>query len=149
MSIDPGSGSSMPGASSKARPKILVIDDDPSLLATLQSVLEDFGYEVVTAPEGSAGLAAYRSTRPAVVLTDIIMPKTDGIELIRQIRREDSKVGIIAMSGGSRTSNSDFVAIAQTLGADAGIYKPFDGDAIHAILVELLRHEYVVGAVGA
>lgn len=133
------------GASDTApagRPTILVVDDDATVRLSLEVLLEDLGYAVIAADDGMRGLAAFRKHRPALVLTDIIMPRMDGIELVREMRRERSDVKIIAMSGGGRVGNTDFVALAQKLGADAGIQKPFDGDALNEILITLLRSEY-------
>jgi DNA-binding response OmpR family regulator len=117
------------------RPVILVIDDDQPVRQSIEIVLQMYDFDVLTARDGEEGLRAYREHRPAAVITDIMMPGRDGIETIREIRREFPDAKIIAMSGGGRIGNTDFVALAMKLGADCGIHKPFDIEKP----VELLR----------
>jgi CheY-like chemotaxis protein len=116
-------------------PRILLIDDEAPVLHTLQMLLEESGYAVTVARNGKDGVTAFRTVRPDLVLTDIIMPDQEGIETIMQIRRDSPDARIIAMSGGGRIGNSDFLAIASALGANATIAKPFDVDDL-LILVE-------------
>jgi DNA-binding NtrC family response regulator len=108
--------------------KILVIDDDVIVRETIIQILEDQGYQVVGAEDGRRGLAAFRSERPDLVITDIIMPEKEGIQTITEIRRERPDAKIIAISGGGRIGNTDFLKIAQKLGATDIISKPFDPD---------------------
>ena len=68
--------------------KILVIDDDYLVRYTLARILQSQGYEVVTAADGESGMTLFRSAAPDLVITDIIMPEQEGIETIRQRRRE-------------------------------------------------------------
>ena len=124
-----------PPSPSAAPPRILLIDDEAPVLHTLQLLLEESGYAVTVARNGKDGVAAYRTERPDLVLTDIIMPDQEGIETIMQIRRDCPDARIIAMSGGGRIGNSDFLAIASALGANATIAKPFEVDDL-LILVE-------------
>jgi CheY-like chemotaxis protein len=114
---------------------VLVVDDDPMVLQAVTLLLEDHGFTVLAAVDGVQGLQLYRNHRPDVVLTDIIMPEKEGIALTRELRREFPDAVIVAMSGGGRMGNSDYVTIARALGADAGLYKPFDDDE----LVDALR----------
>ncbi len=115
-------------------PSVLVIDDDAAILHSLASAFESYGIGVATARDGLEGLAVFRRISPTVVLTDIIMPVQDGIGTIMAMRRERPGVQIIAMSGGGRVGNSDFLAIAKKLGADAVIDKPFDIDELVAMI---------------
>jgi CheY-like chemotaxis protein len=120
---------------SAARPTVLVVDDDIIVLQTLQFLLEDNGFTVLTAVDGVQGLREYRKHRPDLVLTDIVMPEKEGIALIRELRREFPDAKVVAMSGGGRVGNSDYVSIALALGANLGLDKPFDD----LELVESLR----------
>lgn len=106
--------------------KILVIDDDYFVRYTLARILRANGYEVVTAADGELGMNVFRSTAPDLVITDIIMPNQEGIETIRLMRRERPDSKIIAISGGARIGNLDVLELAQKLGADEVIHKPFD-----------------------
>jgi DNA-binding response OmpR family regulator len=126
MKTDPMPSLPLPSGLAGAPPTVLVVEDDAMVRQACAMMLEDNGFHVVTAVDGVDGLQKFRQTNPDVVLTDIIMPEKEGIGLIRELRRESSDVKIIAMSGGARRSTSDYVSIATALGADAGLYKPFD-----------------------
>jgi CheY-like chemotaxis protein len=108
--------------------KILVIDDDVVVRETIIQVLEDKGYIVISAEDGKRGVAAFRAERPDLVITDIIMPEKEGIQTIMEIRADRPDAKIIAVSGGGRIGNTDFLKIARQLGAADVIAKPFDPD---------------------
>jgi DNA-binding response OmpR family regulator len=101
--------------------KILVIDDDLLLLRMISRILTTAGHEVLTAAEGSRGMTLFRRENPDIVITDIIMPGQEGLETILALRRDDSPVKIIAMSG----SDAEMLDVARLIGADAVIAKPF------------------------
>jgi DNA-binding response OmpR family regulator len=119
-------------------PTVLVVEDDPVVQQTVAMLLEDNGFQVVSAVNGIEGLRKFQQGNFDIVLTDIIMPEKEGIALIADLRRADPDVKIIAMSGGSRLGNLDFIAIAKALGANAGLRKPFDDlhlvDTVRALL---------------
>jgi two-component system, chemotaxis family, chemotaxis protein CheY len=108
--------------------KILVIDDDLTVRSAMVQFLKDLGYDVVTAENGHRGLRMFRSEKPDLVITDIIMPEKEGIQTITEIRRERPDAKIIAVSGGGRVGNTDFLKIARSLGADDAVAKPVDPD---------------------
>jgi DNA-binding response OmpR family regulator len=108
--------------------RILIIDDDLAVRDTLIAILEDRGYEVITAVNGQQGLAVFRRELPDLLVTDIVMPVKEGLQTIREIREERPDMKIIAISGGSRTERHDFLEIARQLGAWDVIVKPFDVD---------------------
>jgi len=95
--------------------RILVIDDDHAVRLTIQVILECEGHEVVLAADGEHGMRAVTSTSPQLIFTDIIMPNKDGLETIMQIRAHDATTPIIAMSGGGRVGNADFLKMAVKL----------------------------------
>jgi DNA-binding NtrC family response regulator len=121
-------GSFPPERREKRMAKILVIDDDVIVRETIIQILEDRGYQVVSAEDGKHGVASFRSEKPDLVITDIIMPEKEGIQTITEIRREKPDAKVIAISGGGRIGNTDFLKIAQKLGASEVIAKPFDPD---------------------
>lgn len=105
--------------------RVLLIDDEAGLRLTMRKMLEAGGHEVVEADNGRRGVEAFRRQPPDVVVTDIIMPDREGIETIRDIRALDAKVRIVAISGGGRNQNMEFLRIAAKLGASATLAKPF------------------------
>jgi len=118
-----------------ARPTVLVVEDDVVVRETCAMLLEDAGFNVVAAINGIDGLRKFHKIKPDVVLTDIIMPEKEGISLITDLRRGSKDVKIVAMSGGGRIGNMDFVTLATALGANAGLRKPFEDQE----LVETIR----------
>ena len=105
--------------------RILLIDDDATVRYALKQVLERAGHQVEEANDGMVGIDVYNATRPDIVVTDIIMPNQEGIETIIKLKRMAPEVAIIAMSGGGRTGNRDFLAMAEKLGAAKVMPKPF------------------------
>jgi CheY-like chemotaxis protein len=100
---------------------ILVVDDDPDIVQFITMVLEDEGYQVVSAVNGGA-LALASDRHPAAILLDIMMPKMDGIEVSRRLRAnpETASIPIIAMSASERLKNA-----GSTMAVDDGLAKPF------------------------
>jgi YesN/AraC family two-component response regulator len=104
--------------------KILVIDDDPSILTMLKKMLEREGYEVDTASNGSEGLDKIEDSPPDLLITDIVMPEKEGMELIFHLRRKKPELKIIAISGGGRFNYEGYLTSAKYLGADLVFQKP-------------------------
>ena len=119
-------------------PRILLVDDDESFRPMLHETLERLGYEVVVAVNGNEALDRYRERPADLVLTDVIMPEKEGLETIREIRREWPDAKIIAMSGGGRTTPENYLKMAQNMGAAKVLTKPFSNrdllDAIEGVL---------------
>jgi len=111
---------------------ILVIDDYDAMRSMVRRVLESAGYKVACAPDGSSGVAAYRAINPDLVITDIVMPDKNGHWVIRQIRSDSATVGILAMSGGGGIVADDVLKVAERLGANETIGKPFHADQLIA-----------------
>ena len=108
------------------RQKILLVDDDDVLRAVVKEALVSGGYDVESVADGSTVLAAYIERRPDAVLTDILMPGCDGLELIRLMRRHDPDARIIAMSGGGVADGSSlYLTAAAEFGAFLVLQKPF------------------------
>jgi CheY-like chemotaxis protein len=118
---------------------VLVIDDDPDMVESLAMMLRDHGFPVLTANDGVRGLEMFREYKPAVVLTDILMPEQDGIEVIMTMRRERPAVKIIAISGSGRIGKSDFLTIARKLGADATFEKGHKAGELLELLKTMLQ----------
>ncbi len=106
--------------------RILIIDDDVPLSKMLRQMLEREGYEVLEAADGAEGLKIYRQEPADLVITDLIMPEKEGIETIRELKKDFPDVKIIAMSGGGRIGPETYLDIAQKLGALQTLTKPLD-----------------------
>ncbi len=106
---------------------ILVIEDDFQFLSYLKEILTDAGHEVVTADDGEQGLRLLLDEkRFDLLITDIFMPSRDGVEILRQIRKERLAIKIICISGGGQQYPSqDALNMVKYLGADLTMEKPF------------------------
>lgn len=103
---------------------ILLIDDDAQVRQTFRAILEREGYRVSEAEDGIGGLSAFEADPSDLLIVDIIMPKESGVETIRRVRELAPNVPIIAMSGGGRTADLRFLALAGKLGATRTMIKP-------------------------
>ena len=106
--------------------RILVIDDDIQMREMLRQVLERAKYEVEDAADGKIGTNIHRQQPVDMVITDLIMPEKEGIETIRELRRDFPQLKIIAISGGGRIGANGYLNVAKTIGADATFSKPFE-----------------------
>lgn len=104
---------------------ILVIDDDPDVLGALELILEDQGFQVVTAVNGADALGKVRAGAPSVILLDLMMPVMDGAEFCRRLRAEGSRIPVVVIS-----ADRALAAKAQSIGATAWLGKPFDLDEL-------------------
>jgi len=101
--------------------KILVIDDEPSIVKLVTAYLKPEGYEIHTAADGNAGLKAARAYKPDVIVLDLMLPGKDGFEVISQLRRE-SNVYVILLT--AKTEETDKI-VGLSVGADDYVTKPF------------------------
>ena len=121
--------------------RILVIDDDDDIRNVLLLMLKASGHEVITAVNGAEGLKAFNTQPADVVLTDLLLPDQDGLEIIKQLRRISPKVGIIAMSGESGANT--VLAAAERAGVGI-LAKPFFPDQLLAAVDNaLLQSQHV------
>lgn len=104
---------------------VLIIDDEELVRFTLRQILAADGHEVTEARNGAEGYRMYLAQAVDVVVTDIIMPEQEGIETIIKLRSHNPDVKIIAISGGGRRKNMDFLKVAEKIGADVVLAKPF------------------------
>ena len=111
-------------------PKILVVEDDAVIRRMLSRILVKMGHEVAAAGDGVEALRLLDTAPFDVVITDLIMPEMEGLELIRELRKRNSPQKIIAMSGGGRNSAADYLDIAMMLTAGTTLKKPFTVKAV-------------------
>jgi DNA-binding response OmpR family regulator len=115
---------------------ILVVDDEVEVGEAIRRVLDRAGFTVVVAHGVSEGLAAAETRQPDIVVTDMIMPKMNGIELIKSLRSRYPRVRVIAISGGGSfglqsykpeaIKTHAYLAAAREAGAEEALTKPFD-----------------------
>src|SRR5215211_7460959 len=111
-------------------PRLLVVDDDPTIREMLEMVLDSEGYEVVTAQHGKAAFALLDQVRPHVILLDMKMPVMDGWGFLAEYRRRPgAKVPIVVL-----TAAQDDTRRAGEAGADAYVAKPFAIDDLIGVL---------------
>ncbi len=117
---------------------ILVIDDEESIRSLLKEVLERAGHSVLEASDGHQGLTLYQNNTVDLVLMDILMPGTDGLETTLQLTREYLDAKVIAMTGAHGEKN--FLDVAKLFGARRVFEKPFDlAQLVQAVNEELAK----------
>ena len=126
-----------------AKTKILVIDDEPNIVQTLQDRLEMNEYEVVTAGNGREGLEKFAQEKPDVILLDVIMPIMDGHEMLEKLRRQPDgqDVSVIMLTARSQTQD---IARANACGIDDYIVKPFDLSELLEKIEGVVEHRKAV-----
>jgi DNA-binding response OmpR family regulator len=115
---------------------ILIVDDEEMIRISLSLLLTAKGYTVVTAPDTTTALDMFQTSRPDVVILDMIMPGGHGLDAIQAIRGMNPDVKIIAMSGGGRLGNRNILSVASEIGADACLEKPFEAEELLQLLCQ-------------
>jgi CheY-like chemotaxis protein len=119
--------------------RILIVEDDAAVRKLLGKILSTEGYRVEEVASARAAIEIIRSTPPDLVITDLLMPDQDGLELIMEIRRSGTGNRIIAISGGGRIGPATYLEMADKLGADRVITKPFQPESLLRAVRELLH----------
>jgi len=114
---------------------ILVVDDDPTILATVSEVLDMEGFAVVTATNGAEALAAVDHAVPSLVLLDMRMPVLDGWGFMRAIRERGLTLTVVVM-----TAAADARRWGREIGAEGVLAKPFDIDELVRAVQLWRRH---------
>ena len=118
--------------------QILVIEDDFAVRELMLQTLTKAGYQVIAAEDGVQGLNLFREKNPDLVITDIVMPQKEGLQTIIELRQQAPHVKVIAMSGGGRFGNGDYLKLARKFGARKTVSKPFLRDEMLAVVREVL-----------
>lgn len=115
--------------------KILVIDDEGQLRELLNKMLTRDGHRVLVANDGAEGIKSFHQFNPDLIITDIIMPEKDGIEVIVQVLKVNPNLPIIAISGGRRAVTADFnLDSAEMLGVKGVLQKPFTHEQLQEVI---------------
>lgn len=114
--------------------KILVLDDEAAILLMIKKMLERAGHDVDIALNGSDGMELFEKNKPDLLITDIIMPQKDGLEVVLELRKKYPDLKIIAISGGGRIHPEGYLPSAKHFGADLIFQKPLvHKDFLHAV----------------
>jgi CheY-like chemotaxis protein len=114
---------------------VLIVDDMAAVRLLIQLALNREGYQTLTAPNGRSVISMCAEQPVSLIITDLIMPDINGIEMIGAVRRQFPKIPIIAISGGA----DDLLAAAKTVGADAALEKPLDVKRLVHTVAALLK----------
>jgi DNA-binding response OmpR family regulator len=125
-------------------PTVLIVDDDPLLIALVRHKLQRRGYAVETAPDGGAGLEAARKLKPEIIVLDIMMPVLDGRSVLQHLREDPAlaKVPVVMLS--ARGREEDIVDLLK-LGASDYLIKPFSPEELVARIDRLVRNAEKAG----
>ena len=120
---------------------VLVVDDEYSIRNTLCRALRKAGYNALQAENGRDAIAvAAKEERIDIVITDMVMPGSDGVELIQAIRQVHPAAGIIAMSGGGRISPHFYLVMAKTLGVNLVREKPISNAVLLQDIADMIAN---------
>ncbi len=118
---------------------ILVVDDEELVRKTIVQTLAKLDHEIIAVENGLEAVKYCQDNEPDLMITDIIMPDMEGIELIMKLHEKSPQMKIIAISGGGRISNFDFLEIAEKMGADVILHKPFLPSELRESVQNLLK----------
>jgi YesN/AraC family two-component response regulator len=121
--------------------RILVIDDELPIAVMLKRMLERTGHEVAIASNGVEGLKLFETFCPDLLITDIVMPEKEGLELIIDLKKNNPDLKIVAISGGGRFQYDGYLTSAKHLGANLVFSKPFDHKEFIKGISELLEEK--------
>ncbi len=120
----------------QARPKLLVVEDDPNIVELLSASLRFAGFDVTAATNGAEAVAAARESRPDLVVLDVMLPDLDGFEVIRRLREGGVRTPVVFLT--ARDATDDKIR-GLTLGGDDYVTKPFSLEELTARIRAVLR----------
>jgi len=106
--------------------RILIIDDDVDILFSTRRLLKRVGYDVYVAQNGEEGLDLFNKLNFDLVITDMIMPQKEGIEVITELKKRDPAIKIVVISGGGHISSDFYLRAANQFHVDLALTKPFN-----------------------
>ena len=120
--------------------RILVVDDEPSVRDMVVAMIESASHELIEAGNGEEAIAACKVTPFDLIITDIVMPGKNGIDLIMDIKKNFQEIPVIAISGGGGiTGRYDYLEIAKLVGAITILKKPFSMDELRSAVGSVLE----------
>ncbi|HEX9118721.1 MAG TPA: response regulator, partial [Anaerolineae bacterium] len=119
-----------------ANPVVLIVDDEPDTVRLVRKILQADGCQITEAADGEHALELYRQTPPDLILLDIILPRRDGLDILREIRSRDATTGVIMVSA---LTSERMTIDAMLAGADDYISKPFPLREMRARIRQVLE----------
>ena len=124
----------------KTMSSILVVDDEQPVCDMIKDMLEPAGYDVTSTLSASQALSIFKESARDLIITDMVMPETTGIDLIMKIKEMEPSVKILAISGGGGINGRfDYLAVAELLGAKSILKKPFSLSDLRSKVKEVLE----------
>lgn len=123
----------------KTPPVLLVVDDDANIRQIMRLLLEAAGYRVLCADDGKEAMKLLAAQPFDLVLTDMLMPGSDGLELLSAIKKSRSTTRVLVMSGGGMIGVGDYLKVAKKLGAHGVLEKPFTSEVLLTTVADLLK----------
>ncbi|HPS58991.1 MAG TPA: response regulator [Spirochaetota bacterium] len=117
--------------------RIVIIEDDQIIRESLKEILELNSFEVIATDSGIDLMKKIIEFRPDILITDIIMPDKDGIEIIIEAKKTLPDIKLIAISGGGRIDSESYLNTAKYLGADSTLKKPFTHEQLIGVIKNL------------
>jgi DNA-binding response OmpR family regulator len=118
--------------------RILLIENDAAARGAVSRMLEHDGHTVVSVGSATLGLRILEDDHFEIIITDVAIPDTDGMDLLRVLRRMALAAKVVAMSGGGRGGTAGYLELAANLGADATLSKPFSADELREVVTDLM-----------
>jgi DNA-binding NtrC family response regulator len=116
--------------------KICIIDDEVAVTESLKDILTEGGFEIFTLNDPRYAMSFINNNNPDCLLLDIKMPTIDGLDLLKQIKKEYENLPIIMLSGHADTTS---ISLALTLGAANFLSKPWDNEIIKKVIKEVIK----------
>ncbi len=119
--------------------RVLLIDDDEMSRQAVHRMLERAGFTVESTGNGRDAVTRYEPGEIDLIITDLIMPDIDGLEIIQEVRRKDPAARILAISGGGRVQAEEYLSVARKFGAVEVLPKPFASQDLKAAVERALQ----------
>ncbi len=117
---------------------ILIVDDDESIRKFLSALFKKNGFETIDAADGHFAMDAFKKNKIDLIICDLVMPEKEGLETIREIKKINPDIPIIAISGGGLIDPETYLSLAKKLGAEHTFKKPLDGQKLVGAVKDLL-----------
>lgn len=126
------------GSAGPPMARILLIEDEDDVRAFVRAILVSLGHRVEEAPDGKAGVEQFLQSQPDLVITDLLMPVMEGLEVMRRVKHASPSIKVIVMTGGGMIPAGEYLRLARRMGADGSLAKPFSACELECAISKLL-----------